>query len=304
MTQPTVFILGDGYVGSTLKARLKAAGLTNVFSDKDVKDFGPLRITQEKPLIDAAYIHYAMVEVFGTPDVVINTIGYTGSPNVDACESDADLLFFLNVEVPVALAKTFSQVPFIHVSSGCIFNDDVGGTTFSNAHKPNFFGSAYSKSKAQAESELTAISVMRTHPIIVHRIRIPFGATPGGKNMLTKVLKYDQLVDAPNSMTCIDEYADWVATQVCERFPESPTGEPNIHFVHAVNKGGITYREVLGFFDEICGVKRKVTYITPKELNNKVIAPRSNCVLSDGVLSDIRTAMYTTIKNYCEYATK
>ena len=56
--------------------------------------------------------------------VLINCAGYTGKPNVDACESDKTACWNLNVIMPVMIENVCKQnnIQFIHISSGCIYN--------------------------------------------------------------------------------------------------------------------------------------------------------------------------------------
>ena len=58
------------------------------------------------------------------PEFVINAAGYTGKPNVDACEiAQADTLAG-NTLLPqtIAHACAAAGIPWGHVSSGCIFS--------------------------------------------------------------------------------------------------------------------------------------------------------------------------------------
>src|SRR5947209_3994358 len=57
------------------------------------------------------------------PEFVVNAAGYTGKPNVDACETaQADTLQG-NTLLPVTIAQACSAagIPWGHVSSGCIY---------------------------------------------------------------------------------------------------------------------------------------------------------------------------------------
>ena len=66
------------------------------------------------------------------PEFVVNAAGYTGKPNVDACEiARADTLVG-NTLLPqtIAQACAAADVPWGHVSSGCIFSGakvDISG---------------------------------------------------------------------------------------------------------------------------------------------------------------------------------
>src|SRR5712664_2967144 len=57
------------------------------------------------------------------PEFVINAAGYTGKPNVDACETARADTLQGNTLLPqtIAQACAAADVPWGHVSSGCIF---------------------------------------------------------------------------------------------------------------------------------------------------------------------------------------
>ena len=75
------------------------------------------------------------------PSIVINCAGYTGKPNVDACESNKEECFRGNVDLAkiIAIACSLMDIPFGHVSSGCIYAGDKGGHKgFTEEDPPNF----------------------------------------------------------------------------------------------------------------------------------------------------------------------
>ena len=55
---------------------------------------------------------------------LVNCVGYTGKPNVDACESDKQTCWDLNVTFPTILADFCLQnnIKVINISSGCIYD--------------------------------------------------------------------------------------------------------------------------------------------------------------------------------------
>src|SRR5262245_5881603 len=58
------------------------------------------------------------------PACLINAAGYTGKPNVDACELQKAECLFANAVLPgrIAQACEAAGVPWGHVSSGCIYS--------------------------------------------------------------------------------------------------------------------------------------------------------------------------------------
>src|SRR5207244_6710664 len=55
---------------------------------------------------------------------VINAAGYTGKPNVDACETARADTLQGNTLLPLTIAQACvaASIPFGHVSSGCIYS--------------------------------------------------------------------------------------------------------------------------------------------------------------------------------------
>jgi dTDP-4-dehydrorhamnose reductase len=96
------------------------------------------------------------------PAFVVNAAGYTGKPNVDACELHKADCLFGNAVLPGLIARTCADagVPWGHVSSGCIYNGTRsadGG--FTEDDPPNFSFrqnncSFYSGTKALGEELL------------------------------------------------------------------------------------------------------------------------------------------------------
>ena len=109
------------------------------------------------------YVLYKKIinqENFDAPyDVIINTAGFTGSPNVDECESRKAECFDLNVKLPKTIEGVCKAtgVKFINVSSGCIYTGY--DKDYTEEDEPNFGmynseSSFYSKTKHACELTL------------------------------------------------------------------------------------------------------------------------------------------------------
>ena len=88
-----------------------------------------------------------------------------------------------------------------YYGTGCIFHYDdehpIGGKGFSEEDVPNFTGSYYSHTKAIVED------LLKQYPnVLVLRIRMPIvGDLLYPRNFITKIIKYEKVVNIPNSMT-------------------------------------------------------------------------------------------------------
>src|SRR5512147_748315 len=102
---------GSGYVGHAYQAMLLRKGV-------------PFRNVRR------AEVDYADPTALGAllretkPEFLINAAGYTGKPNVDACELHKADCLLGNAVLPgrIAEACAAAGVPWGHVSSGCIYN--------------------------------------------------------------------------------------------------------------------------------------------------------------------------------------
>ena len=174
------------------------------------------------------------------PKVVINCIGYTGARNVDDCESEKDMTITANSFVPVMLAEAClrNNARFVHISSGCIFEYDYAkDRPIDEKRLPDYYDLFYSRSKVYAERCLDYLQ--RRYPILTVRLRIPLDNVPSPKNILTKLIKYRQVIDIPNSVTYIPDFVRAVKHLVRKK----ETGLFNV-----VNKGGLRYPELLAVY--------------------------------------------------------
>jgi UDP-glucose 4,6-dehydratase len=211
---------------------------------------------------------------------VINAAGYTGKPNVDACELNKSETFYGNVLWPQILVH-FCQLNDIvlgHVSSGCIYSgkrsDDSG---FTEEDEPNFSFkqnncSFYSGTKALAE---TSISTYKKN--YIWRLRIPFEEKDNSRNYISKMLKYPKLLQAENSISNKQEFVS-ACIDCIEK--SVPFGIYNV-----VNTGSITTDQLVDKLKNTIAKDKSFHLISDKELYaNYARTPRSNCVMDNSKL--------------------
>ena len=291
-----VILLGaSGYMGQAFGKELIRRGI-------------PFRPISRKEL------NYADYQVLRTalkkemPEFVIHAAGFTGKPNVDACEKQLGETISGNV----TLAQTVAQachavgVRLGFVSSGCIYtgakvqrecgtwavedrlteplvsellanrSDRLAG--FTETDEPNFcFAhnncSFYSGTKALAEE------VMAQFPdFYVWRLRIPFDELDGSRNYLSKIQRYPKVYQNWNS---ISHRRDTVAACLDTWLQKIPGGIYNV-----VNPGYISTSEVV---EKIQKRLRPVWKAEFWESDDEfyrfgAITPRSNCILDSGKL--------------------
>jgi dTDP-4-dehydrorhamnose reductase len=241
------------------------------------------------------------------PEFLINSAGYTGKPNVDACEvAQADTLLG-NTILPQTIAQgcEAAGVPWGHVSSGCIFSGakivDGANTRsekdltkpelkalvesapekihgFTETDAPNFSFrdppcSFYSGTKALGEEAIGA-----TGQCYVWRLRIPFDEFDNARNYLSKVQRYAKVYDNVNS---ISHRADFVRACLDLWDCRAPFGTYNV-----TNPGFLTTRKVVARVEALLHLNRKFEFWENDEEFYRVAArtPRSNCVLDPSKL--------------------
>lgn len=265
-----IYLLGgSGYVGHAYQALLKRRGIPfkNIRrADLDYTDIATLR--------DAL--------LRDRPDFLINAAGYTGKPNVDACELHKHECLFGNAVLPgrIAEACAAAAVPWGHVSSGCIYSGarpDGGG--FTEEDTPNFtfrtnHCSFYSGTKALGEEVLAGAP-----NLYVWRLRIPFSNVDGPRNYLSKMMRYERLLEATNSISQLDEFCE--ATLACWE-KRLPFGTYNV-----TNPGAITTHEVVARIRESGVSNKDFVFFRDEDEFMHVAAktPRSNCVLDSSKLA-------------------
>ncbi len=276
--QPRVMIFllgGSGYVGSAYQRLLQKRGLA----------FRNLRRAELDYSDESRLTELLRRE---RPDFVINAAGYTGKPNVDACESDKAACLFGNAVLPgrIARACAAAGVPWGQVSSGCIYTGARSdGRGFTEEDTPNFSFrsppcSFYSGTKALGEEVLAGAP--QTY---IWRLRIPFNEVDNPRNYLTKLQRYALLLDAANSISQLDEFC--AATLACWE-QRVPFGIYNV-----TNPGHVTTREVAAMIKQ-AGVCTKDFAFFRDEAEFMATAaktPRSNCLMDSAKLASVGIRM-------------
>lgn len=203
---------------------------------------------------------------------IINCAGYIGKPNVDACENAKADTIEGNVVLPSNLAMLCRSrgYLFTHISSGCIYGgyskdfteDDPSNFDFQN-------GSFYSGTKALAEN----LVQKECEKSYIFRLRIPFDEIESPRNYITKLLTYDKLLDARNSVSHRSDFAKYCIELIEKKVPYG--------IYNVTNKGSVTTKEVTELMKEHLQLNnKKFEFFTNLDsFMQDVTAPRSNCVL-------------------------
>ncbi len=248
------------------------------------------------------------------PEFLVNAAGYTGKPNVDACEIYKRETLEGNAVFPatVRAACEATDTPWGHVSSGCIYSgrrDD--GLPFKEEDTPNFSfrtnnSSFYSGTKALGEELLEG-----AENCYIWRLRIPFNNENNPRNYLTKLMKYSTLLEAENSISQLDEFVE--ATFECWE-KKVPFGTYNV-----TNPGAVMTSDVVNLIKEETDRRKNegLDAPFPDEFNffesleqfMEIAAktPRSNCVMDHSKLTSVgiqmtpvEEAIRTALRNWVD----
>ncbi len=265
-----IYLLGgSGYVGQAYQTLLMRKGLP-------FRNLKRAEVDYTNPAVLAAALQA------DHPEFLINAAGYTGKPNVDACELHKAECLFGNAVLPgvIAQACTAAGVPWGHVSSGCIFSGArPDGRGFTEQDTPNFTFrqnncSFYSGSKALGEEVLTGAP-----NVFVWRLRIPFNEIEHPRNYLTKLMRYQRLLEATNSISQLEEFV--AATFACWE-QRVPFGTYNV-----TNPGQVTTHDVVDLIQASGVCRKKYEFFQSEDEFMHVAAktPRSNCVMDSSKLA-------------------
>ena len=267
-----IYLLGgSGYVGHAYQALFRLKGVAYRSLGRSEVDY-----------TDAAALRSALLR--DRPEFLINAAGYTGKPNVDACELHKAECLQGNAVLPGVVAQACEEagVPWGHISSGCIYSGDgPGGNGFAEDDSPNFTFrsnkcSFYSGTKGLGEE------VLAGHPnVFVWRLRIPFESADNPRNYLSKLMRYQRLLDVTNSISELDEFAQ--ATLACWG-RRVPFGTYNV-----TNPGKVTTREVVELIRRsgVCAKKFEFFSSEAEFMGAVAKTPRSNCVLNPAKLAGV-----------------
>jgi dTDP-4-dehydrorhamnose reductase len=309
-----IFLLGaSGYVGGAFQRELTRRGLPYRAVSRAGLDYTRFRV-----LADALKAH--------RPRLVIHCGGFTGKPNVDACEARRTEAILGNIVLAqtVAQACDAAGVRLGAVSSGCIYtgakvqNEDGSWTIredlnapdlaellasrsarirgFDESDAPNFTfengSSFYSGTKAIAEKVLLAFP-----STYVWRLRMPFEERNHPRNYLTKLQAYPKLYQNWNSLSHLGDF-----TSACVQIWEA--GLPGGAYT-VVNPGYAGTREVAELIRKLRRPEwEPLFWRDDAEFYQKAaLARRSNCLLHPARLAaggikmrDLETALTDSIR--------
>jgi len=311
-----ILLLGaTGYIGEAFAAELQ----------RRKKEFIPLSRKQVDYTRFDLLLEYLRAK---KPSFLVNCAGFTGKPNVDACELDKAGTLLGNALLPqtIAHACVAAGIPWGHISSGCIYSGakisehgkvrvekdmtraDLHAMAeekspailgFTEKDTPNFSFrdlpcSFYSGTKALGEEVIAGMG----HSY-VWRLRIPFDEFDSNRNYLSKVQRYPKVYENVNSISHREDFAK-ACLDLWER--RAPYGTYNV-----TNPGFVTTRHVIELIEKHLKPARKFEFWSDDTEFYRVAAktPRSNCVMDVSKLQaagvkirPVEEALEDSLKNW------
>jgi len=203
------------------------------------------------------------------PSHVLMSAGMTGRPNIDWCEDHKPETIRVNVIGTLNVAD-LCHVRGIHCTiyaTGCIFKYDAdhplgSGIGFTEESLPNFDESFYSETKGYMEQ------LLKSYPnCLTLRVRMPISDDLFHRNFVTKIVKYERVVNIPNSMTVLHEMLPASLAMA----KKGLTGVYNF-----TNPGVISHNQVLDLYTKYIDPTYHYANFTVEEQSKILKAGRSN----------------------------
>lgn len=257
-----------------------------------IADHLPYGKIQDRVKPDSVAIKALLVE--HTPDVLINCIGRTGSPNIDWCEAHPMETYGANTIIPLMLAEACSDrsIKMVHIGSGCIYYGESpheGGWREDDAAAPL---SLYSKTKYATDMLIGGLD-----NVTILRLRMPISHVHSPRNLIDKLKRYSEVIDEPNSVTYLSDLVRAVEFSI----------EKDLKGIyHVCSEEPVTARQVMEAY-RVYNPLHTFKTISLGRLNQLTVAPRSNCILNSQKIQsagfEFKGSLEETMRQYCEATT-
>ena len=197
------------------------------------------------------------------PKYVINCAGLTGSPNIFWCDDHKVETIETNIIFQMTLVKICNEnnVHLTTLGSGGIFKNDK---FYNECDEGNYDNNFYSKTRIYLEN-----IIKHYKNVLYLRINYPISENVSNKNLLTKLLSFNEINDVEISVTCIDELFPILINMI----EKKETGICNF-----VNDGSIHLSEILKIYNKHSVNKKEII------ISNKPVNDRSYAKLRVGLL--------------------
>uniref|UniRef100_A0A0K0EGQ4 dTDP-D-glucose 4,6-dehydratase n=1 Tax=Strongyloides stercoralis TaxID=6248 RepID=A0A0K0EGQ4_STRER len=194
------------------------------------------------------------------------------------------------------------SIHFTYVGTGYLFSYDkehpIGGKGFDDDDLPTFFGNSYSVVKGYTDR---MIGSFKNSEIINARITLPLNFNLNeDRNLLSKIIKYNQIFDLPVSITILPDCIPALVSLMEKRFG----GNLNL-----VNPEPISLHEILQLYKKYVDKDLHDYNVITKDSDKgkELLATKGNCALNTEKLVKnypiIKTSRESLIENFLKLAT-
>lgn len=257
-----ILIIGSsGYIGSEFKKQFETKRIP--YLSLSYKDINTKSLSN---IIKQNNIKY-----------IINCAAFVGIPNIEACEIQKDKTISGNILLPIHLKNICEEFGIIlgHISTGCLYNGESPSAYGWNENDlPNFtfeFNncSFYTGTKVIAENYIKSYEKS-----YIWRIRLPFENIHNDRNYISKIIKYENLITEPNSISNKEEFVRACINSI----------ELNIPFgiYNITNTGSISSKEIVEKLIKTIKSDKKARFLKIDEFYKQInTLPRSNCIIDN-----------------------
>lgn len=231
-----------------------------------------------------------------SPDNVVCLIGRThgeGYTTIDYLEQQGKLKENINDNLfcPLALAMLCKKhnIHLTYLGTGCIFSPMIkhflseyieSSKGYDEDAVPDFFGSSYSIVKGFTDR----LMHLNEDSVLNARIRMPIVGYHHVRNFITKITKYEKVINIHNSMTVLDDMLPILIDLASKKH----TGTINL-----TNPGSISHNEVLSMYKYYVDNSLTWENFTLEEQDTILDSKRSNNKLDTSKLE----LLYPNVKN-------
>lgn len=233
--------------------------------------------------------------------LVINCAAFIKNGAVDNNEDHKADNLMGNLVFPTNLVNACERwrVPLLHVSTGCLYNGDNEGRGWSEADEPQLSFRLRPDVGVYVGAKQLAEEVVRQYSNVwIARVRLPFDRYDHARNYISKLIRYERVFDATNSLSHRGDFVEACLKMISQRVPY---GTYNV-----TNEGAISAEEItrmIHWYD----VRRKefVWWDHDEFLSRCARTPKSNCLLNVEKLAGVgikmrpvREAVNDSLKNW------
>lgn len=194
-----------------------------------------------------------------------------GNNTIDYLEDKLNENIRDNLYAPVQLGFMCTQqkIHYTYVGTGCIYETTEDHLQpFDEKEEPNFHGSSYSIIKGYTDKIMRGVL---KDSVLNLRIRLPISKGHHPRNLITKLIQYEQIMSIPNSVTVLPTLLPIMVDMI----KKSTIGTFNF-----VNPGAITHNDILELYKKNIDTFFEWKNFEDKELRQK----RSNNILDTSKL--------------------